>query len=150
MIDRRMKDDELDRIEAEAEGYDLENYPISGAQLMALIQRLRFAEETADAAIPYMASAITRTKIMRVNNAWAMPRLGSVLAGFCAGVLALHLSGMFSQIDTALKGGAIPSAIHWGFMFLTFMLPVCIVTFPLMAWIDRVSQRRFNAGVYDA
>lgn len=152
MMDRSMADEELEQIEIEAEGYELENYPISGVQLMAIIQRLRMAEEATRAALPFRHFHIQRARDARANNAWAMPRLCVMLLSLCAGVGGAVLTGTIAKLDTFLRVGA-ETWEGWqvaGFVGLSFLLPMLTTMLPLMAWIDRVAKRRYDAGVYDA
>lgn len=151
MIDRSMADDELSQIELDAEGYELENYPISGVQLMAIIQRLRFAEESARAAIPFMNMHIGRARMARANNAWALPRLGVLVFSLCAGLAGCVISGTLLKLDAFLRTGIGEfDAVMVGFIILSFIIPFCTAMLPLMAWIDRLAQRNLDAGVYDA
>lgn len=140
-----MTDEELDQIEAEALEYELENYPISGAQVVALVQRIRIAEEAARTATPFMISARSRERSARKNDAWMFPKFLIILLSFGIGFLVAGLAMTYTPILSIEH-----EYIKVSFSFLSFMIPTFGTLVPLMLWIERVADRRAAAGAYDA
>lgn len=131
---------EIDQIEREAENYQLENYPISGVVLTALIKRLRLAEKGVTLALPYMERAIEKERNQRAFDASFFPRLviifGSIGAGFLASWIAAS-TGWVTQYDHFLVG-------------LVFIVPFGASLISGMVWLDRWMERRMAAGEFDA
>lgn len=140
-----MNDEELDQIEAEALEYELEQYPISGAQVVALVQRVRVAEEAARTATPFMLSAKSRARAVRKNDAWMVPKALVLLLSFGVGFLVAGLAMAYTPILSIEH-----EYIKVSFSFLTFMIPTFGSLVPLMLWIERVADRRAATGAYDA
>jgi hypothetical protein len=131
---------EIDQIEREAENYQLENYPISGVVLTALIKRLRAAEQAAEIAMPYLEHAIERAKSTRAHEASLLPRLGIMLGSIGAGFLATWFAastGWVTQHDTLLAG-------------IVFIVPFGAALIAGMVWLDRWMAKRMAAGEFDA
>lgn len=141
MID--ITDRELDQIEKEVAEYELEEYPISGVQVRAIINRLRRAEKASDTMAPFMRYYTDKDRLKRANEAWMLPRLGVFL-------VALFASGAFVALNgTLAKFAAAPGLITGGFTLLSFLIPMVGVVVPLTGWIDRKQHQYLLEGRYD-
>lgn len=139
----RISDSELNQIEFEVSDLFLEDAGINGIQLRSIIQRLREAERAVDIAVPYMTRAADRQKVEELNNKWGMARFGSLLAGLVAGmggVIATFYVVQPVEYWTSDKQ-------FWVFLAtvtLSFMLPMCTVSLPLLKKIDKVVVREME------
>jgi hypothetical protein len=140
----RISDNELTQIEADVSGYMLEEYPISGVQLQAIIARLRETERAAGLMEPYMRYFMDRDRLRRASEAWMLPRLGVFTLSMFGGIAATAISGTMTRFLSD------QSAPNFGFVVLTFVLPVVAIMFPLTNWIDWTQNERLKEGRYDA
>lgn len=131
---------EIDQIEREAENYQLENYPISGVVLVALIKRLRLAEEAAKRSLPYLERAVERARNDRAHDASLLPRfgimIGSILSGFALTWLAADM-GWFRRDDPLLASAF-------------FLVPMGVSLVAGMIWMEGWMAKRMAAGEFDA
>lgn len=138
-----MTDVELDQIEREAEGYQLEDFPVTGVQVKAIIDRLRRAERAAEIMTPYLRYYMDKNRLKRANEAWAFTRAGVALLAVVVGTTATGLTGTFQKMIEE------PGIASVGFVLLTIMIGSGAIMFPLMNWIDRTQNKRLLDGRYD-
>lgn len=139
----RISDAELNNIEREIADLYLEEVIINGIQLKAIVQRLRAAERAVDIATPYMTRAADRQKVQELNSKWGMARFGSLMAGLVAGIVGVGATFYVIQpVDTWMADNQV-----WVFLAtvtLSFMLPLCMISLPLLKKIDKVVMRELE------
>lgn len=140
----RISDPELLMIEAEVASYELEEAPVNGVQLKAIIARLRDAERAAEVMAPYMRYYMDRNRLRRANEAWLLPRFGTFILAMGAGIAVTFMSGTLARFAVE------QTAPNIGFALLSFILPVAAIMIPLTNWIDRIQNRRLLEGRYDS
>lgn len=148
-MNERMNEDEIAALEATASDYALENYPISGAQLAALIATLRYYEAGVEKALPIVETVRNRRVSREVNEKWAFFRILALLVilPFCSA--SVWLTGTFDRFQAAMTQGQVTSSfwVALGMMVISVLVPFVGLFLPLMKWIDKKAQADFDARI---
>lgn len=133
-----MKEDEIASIEATCEDYGLENYPINGAQVAALVRTLRFYEKGCSLAMPHLIHAMDRQRWREASNKWALPNLGVLMLTLFACFGAMAFTGAQDRFHVALRSPDLEG--FWPALVMVVgscLIPFLVIFLPGMAWIDR-------------
>lgn len=143
-------DDELLMIEAEAAGFEVNDYPISGVQLSAIIERLRQAERNVRIMEPYMLHALSLKRTRKMNERWMLPRLGALILSVCAAGVSIGMTGTLQAVVDMSNSPTPHDMSPLISLVAAGLLPLIAVFFPLFYIIDNTAERRLKEGKYDA
>lgn len=139
----RISDSELNQIEFESSDLFLEDAGINGIQLRSIIQRLREAERAVELTTPYVTRAADRQKAQELSEKWGPFRFFTLLGGLAAGVAGMATSFWVIQpVDDWLTDNQV--WVFIGMTTLSFILPMCVVSLPLLKKIDKVVVREME------
>jgi hypothetical protein len=125
-----MKEPEIAAIEATAADYGLENYPISGAQLSALIETLRFYEKGANLGMPHVVREQNRAIYQEISGPYGTKNFFLFVVGIVTAFLMMFFVSPLLPLRDALNAGGVRTAVAVCMALIPAFIPIS-----LMLWL---------------